>query len=110
MPGEAGSSRRHMAAMEEVFLGEEKSWRSSAGWMEVSSPAEEALVWHLPTAVSVVTASPKRPRVAKRTVYPVTGTLSEGREPYLEAELVLMSLSRTSLLKHLWTKRFHSLM
>lgn len=60
MPGEAGSSRHHMAAMEAVFLVEGKSWRSSTGWMELPSPAEEALVWHLPAAVSVVTASSKR--------------------------------------------------
>lgn len=99
-----------MATMEAFFLGEGKSWRSSAGWMEVSGPAEEGLVWHLPTAVSVVTASPKRSRVAKRIVYPVTGALSEGKERYLEAELVLICLSRTPLLKHLWTKRFHCLM
>lgn len=39
------------------------------------SPAEEALVWHLPVAVSVVMAPTKRPHVAKRTVYhPALGT------------------------------------
>lgn len=87
VPGEAGSSRHHMAAMEAVFLVEGKSWRSSTGWMELPSPAEEALVWHLPAAVSVVTASSKRLHVAKRTVYhPAVGTQSEARECSLDAE------------------------
>lgn len=64
-----------MAAMEAVFWGEGKSWRSSTGWMELPSPEEEALVWHLPVAVSVVTAPSKRLHVAKRTVFhPALGT------------------------------------